>query len=163
VLWAADTKLEDAATARYEVNYPAGFEATLDVGAQRYEENTLYRFLVPSSLFWPGSDWHWNGQRFVRAYDEVAANLVGGGPLGIGPADYSGYINDWKTLRGDLELLDLTATETRLRYYSGWVEADAIAPYVAIVPVTRPSAPETNPLDSIKASLEPVDPFPQAD
>ncbi|MEO0458971.1 MAG: hypothetical protein AAF152_20645 [Cyanobacteria bacterium P01_A01_bin.114] len=164
VLWASDTELEEATgKPRYEVRYPEGFEVTLDLGAQRYTEDSLYNYTTPANFSWPGSYWHWNGDHFVRSQDEVSENHFGGGPQGLGPADYTGYINDWYTIRGDLDLLYLSDTETSVRYFSGWVEGDAIEPYLTVVMAEMPEQVQPNPLEPIKQSLEASEPFPQAE
>ncbi|MEM9905581.1 MAG: hypothetical protein AAF921_11220 [Cyanobacteria bacterium P01_D01_bin.44] len=164
VLWASDTELAEAdGNPRYEVRYPEGFEVTLDLGAQRYTEGALYRYTTPANFSWPGNDWHWHGDHFVRSQDTVSENHFGGGPQGIGPADYTGYINDWYAIRGDLDLLNLSATETQVRYYSGWVEAEALKPYPTVVVAEAPEQTKPNPLEAVKQSLEAVDPFPQSE
>lgn len=164
VLWSADTDIEAAdGASRYEVVHEAGFETQLEIGAERYAEDSFYDWLEPAGLVWPGRDWAWNGDSFVRSQDQVAQNHFGGGPLGIGPEEYSGYINDWNVMRGKLDLLELTDTKTRIRYYSGWVEADQLEPYAVVVPVERPDARKPNPLEAVKESLEPIDPFPESE
>ncbi|NEP18532.1 MAG: hypothetical protein F6J97_16790 [Leptolyngbya sp. SIO4C1] len=163
VLWAADTVLEsETGEPRYEVRYPEGFELTVDLGAQRYEQGSLYNDAVPANFYWPGTDWHWSGSRFERSQDEVAENHFGGGPQGIGPADYVGYVSDWNAIRGDLELLELTSNETQVRYFSGWVDTEALAPYPTVVEAEQPEQRAPNPLEPIKQTLEPTDPFSEA-
>ncbi|MBD2437705.1 hypothetical protein [Nostoc sp. FACHB-110] len=131
---------------RYEVVYPQGFTAKLNEGASNYE---FGRSLPPGkpSIDWPGFEWHWNGERFVRSLDEVSLNLSGGGPQGIG----SGQLNpevplNWNAMRGDLELVEISAKSTSVKYYSGWVDSAKLQPYLTVVPQTRPQNPQPNPL-----------------
>ncbi|MBD2486660.1 hypothetical protein [Aulosira sp. FACHB-615] len=137
---------------RYEVTYPQGFTAKLNEGASKYEfGRSLPAGKTP--IEWPGFEWHWNGQRFIRALDEVSLNLVGGGPQGIG----SGQLNpnpelarNWNAMRGDLELLDISPKSTSVKYYSGWVDSAKLQPYLTVVPQTRPQNPQPNPLLKVK-------------
>jgi hypothetical protein len=131
---------------RYEVRYPQGFTTKLNEGASIYE---FGRSLPPGKppINWPGFEWHWNGERFVRALDEVSLNLVGGGPRGIG----SGQLNpevpiNWNAMRGDLELVDISPKSTSVKYYSGWVDEAKLQPYLTVVPQIRPQNPQPNPL-----------------
>ncbi|MBD2445805.1 hypothetical protein H6G76_01290 [Nostoc sp. FACHB-152] len=131
---------------RYEVTYPQGFTTKLNEGASIYE---FQRSLPPGKppVDWPGFEWHWNGERFVRALDEVSLNLSGGGPTGIG----SGQLNpevpiNWNAMRGDLELVDISPNSTSIKYYSGWVDEAKLQPYLTVVPQTKPQNPQPNPL-----------------
>ncbi|BCL36393.1 hypothetical protein [Nostoc sp. MS1] len=131
---------------RYEVRYPQGFTAKLEEGRSNYE---FPRSLPPGkpSVDWPGFEWHWNGNRFVRGLDEVSLNLSGGGPRGIG----SGQLRpdapiNWYTMRGDLELLNLSAKSTDIKYYSGWIDDAKIKPYLTVIPQQRPQNAQPNPL-----------------
>ncbi|WP_066424898.1 hypothetical protein [Anabaena sp. 4-3] len=140
-------------TGRYEVRYPQGFTVKLDEGASLYE---FQRLLPPGKppVDWPGWQWHWNGERFIRGWDEVSLNLVGGGPRGIG----SGQLNpdvpiNWNAIRGDLELLDLSSKSTHVKYYSGWVDENKIQPYITVVPPAKPQNPQPNPLAAIAKQL----------
>ncbi|MBH8565513.1 hypothetical protein I8748_25620 [Nostoc sp. CENA67] len=145
VLWWSPTNFQTL-QGRYEVRYPQGFKVEVNEGGSIYE---FKRSLSPGKppVYWPGFEWHWNGKRFVRGLDEVSLNLVGGGPRGIG----SGQISpdapiDWNSMRGDLELLQLSAKSTSVKYYSGWVDAAKLQPYLTVVPQERPQNPQTNPL-----------------
>ncbi|MBE7381510.1 MAG: hypothetical protein F6J95_008895 [Leptolyngbya sp. SIO1E4] len=149
VLWATDS--------RYEVRYPTGFEITLAEGAERYPEDApRYPFTVPPRFVWPGTSWHWNGERFVRPLDTgmIETHYF---PRCI-TSDISGRsIGECEAMRGDLELLDLSAAETHIRYFSGWVDADAIAPYVTVVTADTPPRTQPNPLEAVKQSLDAVE------
>ncbi|MBH8555510.1 hypothetical protein I8751_24830 [Nostocaceae cyanobacterium CENA357] len=139
---------------RYEVRYPQGFTVKLDEGASIYE---LQRFLPPGKppVDWPGFEWHWNGERFVRGLDEVSLNLVGGGPQGIGSGQLSPNIPiNWNTMRGDLELLNLSPKSTSVKYYSGWVDEAQIQPYLTVVPQEKPQNPQPNPLAVLAKQLQ---------
>ncbi|MBD2501155.1 hypothetical protein [Anabaena azotica] len=131
---------------RYEVRYPQGFTVELEEGVKAYE---FPRSLPPGkpAVYWAGFEWHWSGNRFVRALDEVSLNLSGGGPRGLG----SGQLRpdapiNWNTMRGDLELLNLSAKSTNVKYYSAWVDDAKIKPYLTVIPQERPQNPQPNPL-----------------
>ncbi|BAY18638.1 hypothetical protein NIES21_44860 [Anabaenopsis circularis NIES-21] len=131
---------------RYEVTYPQGFTTKINEGASKYE---FGRSLPPEKppVEWPGFEWHWNGQRFVRALDEVGLNLVGGGPQGIGSGEFNPELPmNWNAIRGDLELIDISPKSTSVKYYSGWVDSEKLQPYLTVVPQTRPQNPQPNPL-----------------
>ncbi len=129
---------------RYEVRYPQGFTANLNDGV------SLFEFSLPPGkppVGWPGFYWHWNGHRFVRGWDEVAFNFVGGGPQGLGSGQFlPDTPMNWYAIRGDLELLDLSTESTRLKYYSGWVDESKLQPYLTVVPQEIPQNPQPNPL-----------------
>lgn len=131
---------------RYEVRYPQGFTVNLDEGASPYE------FPIPfppgkPPVSWPGFDWHWNGDGFVRGWDEVSGNFVGGGPQGIGSGEFSPNAPmNWNAMRGDLELLELSSQSTRLKYYSGWVDEAKLQPYLTVIPQELTPNPKPNPL-----------------
>lgn len=129
---------------RYEVRYAQGFAATLNQGAMLEEPN----FFVPAGkppVHWMGEDWTWNGDRFVRTLDQVEGDRFGGGDRGIGTSS-TAPLTDWYAMRGDLDLVSLTADATSVRYYSGWVEGNTLKPYPAVVPQARSNAPRSNPL-----------------
>lgn len=145
---------------RYEVKYHKGFTVTLaEQGAIPVSE--LFpvppqSFISGNPIYWSGHEWHWRGDRFVRGLDEVAFNEFGEGPRGIGP-DYleaSGLI-DRSAIRGDLELLRLSRQSVTLKYYSGWVEERAIAPYPAILPQEGAKKSQPNPLVEVANQLNP--------
>ena len=105
-------------------------------------------------LYWIGSNWHWNGDRFVRGLDEVELNMFGGGPMGIGSEPTQDYIYDHNAIRGDLELLELTENTTKVKYYSAWVEDSLLQPYLTLVPHDIPAKIKSNPLLEVKSSLD---------
>lgn len=153
LLWLADTDISSLeAPARYEIKYTPGLTATLAQGADYYvgpEDNPDDGY-----FWWPGKDWSWNGTRFVRPWDQVAVNYVGGGPQGIGPDDYENFVADWHTMRGEFELLALTSDTTELKYYSAWIDATGIEPWLTITPVTNESLDITNPTDAVLTDLK---------
>jgi hypothetical protein len=110
------------------------------------------RFLPPGKppVDWPGFEWHWNGQRFVRGFDEVALNLSGGGPGGIGvtlePTTGRTTAN---AIRGDLDLLEISPKFTKVKYYSGWVDEAKLKPYLTVLPHAWPQIRRPNPLAAI--------------
>ncbi|MDM9383213.1 hypothetical protein QUB80_21205 [Chlorogloeopsis sp. ULAP01] len=139
---------------RYEVRTEKGFTVKLDQGATQEQ---FRRFLPPGKppVYWPGFEWHWNGERFVRGFDEVAINEFGGGPLGIGvtfePASGKRTAN---AIRGDLELLEISPQSTSVKYYSGWVDETQLNPYLTVLPHAQPQNPQPNPLEAIAKKIE---------
>lgn len=146
VLWWSPID-QDNTQGRYEVAYNSGFSVTLDKQGI-YREKSIQPDWFPPA-FWAGNDWHWNGERFVRGFDEVSLNFFGGGPMGIsinqGGFDGNQKI-DTSALRGDLELLEITEESTKLKYYSGWVEDSVLKPYVTVEPHQLPKTTQPNPL-----------------
>jgi hypothetical protein len=135
---------------RYEVRYPQGFTVTLDEGAS--QEPAPWRFIPPGKppVNWQGNEWHWNGERFVRGFDEVASNYFGLGPTGIGSNKVTGDSpRNLNAIRGDLDLLKLSSTSTSVRYYSGWVDEAKLKPYLTVVPQEQPAKVKPNPLRAI--------------
>ena len=158
VLWASytdrlnpDTRQPDQK--RYEVRYEQGFTTTLDQGAEVWPDFSLCEGEPLCGLYWAGRDWHWNGAQFVRSHDEVSVNYIGGGPQGLGADAWAEPAPDWQAMRGDFDLLSLTASETQLRYYSGWVDAAELEPYVTVLPTQWSADREVNPLLAVKDSL----------
>ncbi|WP_144427377.1 hypothetical protein [Nostoc piscinale] len=149
VLWWSPVKFQTN-KGRYEVTYPQGFTTKLNEGASKYEFGRSLPTGKPP-IEWPGFEWHWNGQRFIRALDEVSLNLVGGGPQGIGSGEFKPELPmNWNAMRGDLELLDISPKSTSVKYYSGWVDSEKLQPYLTVVPQTRPQNPQPNPLLKVK-------------
>ncbi|WP_026087351.1 hypothetical protein ACF3DV_30860 [Chlorogloeopsis fritschii PCC 9212] len=138
---------------RYEVRTEKGFTAKLDQGASLEQ---FQRLLPPGKppVYWPGFEWHWNGERFVRGFDEVAMNEFGGGPWGIGvtfdPASGKRTAN---AIRGDLELLEISPKFTSVKYYSGWVDETQLNPYLTVLPHTQPQNLQPNPLEAIAKKI----------
>jgi len=140
---------------RYEVRYPQGFTVIVDEGGMLEPSNRLALSGKPP-VFWPGFEWHWNGELFIRGFDEVAENLVGGGPQGIASnRNQPNVQTNWHTMRGDFDLLNLSPKSTSVKYYSGWVDEDKLNPYLTVVPQERPQNPQPNPLISIADQLQP--------
>ncbi|GAX38596.1 hypothetical protein [Nodularia sp. NIES-3585] len=138
---------------RYEVRYSQGFTANLNEGA------SLSEYSLPPGkppVYWPGFHWHWNGEDFVRGWDEVSGNFVGGGPQGVGSGEFSPDAPmSWDAMRGDLELLELSTQSTRLKYYSGWVDETKLQPYLTVVPQELPPNPKPNPLAAKVKQISP--------
>ncbi|WNN88858.1 hypothetical protein [Gloeocapsopsis dulcis] len=123
---------------RYEVRYEPGFTVTLNEGARTEQ----FPQLIPPgkpAIDWAGSEWHWHGEYFVRSWDEVAQNEFGGGPRGIAVSMNvePDRPSNFNAMRGDLELLEISANATTLKHYSGWVEGTLLSPYLTVVPQTR--------------------------
>ncbi len=158
VLWWLP-KQREPLMGRYEIKYEPAMKVELSgIGATTWDEYYYDDREPPvweAPLFWAGSNWHWENNKFVRGLDEVELNLVGGGAIGISsgrPND--DFIFDIKALRGDLQLLELTKNTTKVKYYSAWVEDSLLQPYLTIVPKSRSSQSQPNPLLEIKSTLE---------
>ena len=153
LLWVADTDISTPeSSVRYEINYEPGITVELTQGADYYvgpegDPEDGY-------FWWPGQDWSWNGQRFIRPWDQVAVNYVGGGPQGIGPDEYTDFIADWRTMRGEFELLNLTPDTTEIRYYSAWIDADGVEPWVTVTAATNAPLNAENPTDVVLTDLK---------
>lgn len=147
VLWRSPLAYEDNAPGRYEVVYPEGFSTAIVGGKTTWSQWGIKKQAYSAPFNWPGAEWYWTGKRFQRGFDGVALNLVGGGPIGIGQKGFNPNTSpDVAAMRGDLDLLALTAGKTEVRYYSGWVDEALLSPYVEIVPVESISNSQTNPL-----------------
>ena len=160
VLWAAESygpnQPEGTApeVARYEVVYEPGFEATLSQGGYRVADAAAKRAVAGEPIFWPGRQWHWAGDRFRRGLDEVSLNYVGGGPYGLVTATTgSGLRFDHRAIRGAFDLLELTPEGTKVKYYSGWVDADELEVRPRLVPVERSGKMKPNPLTKMASDL----------
>ena len=158
VLWWS-LKQREPLTGRYEIEYQPGMTVEFsDRGATTWTE--LYRrgYQPPvwrPPVYWVGSNWHWDGDRFVRGLDEVELNLFGGGAMGIGSNEPNDdYIFDHNAIRGDLELLKLTKDASEVKHYSAWVEETLLQPYLTIVPHRRSPQMQPNPLLEIKSTLK---------
>ncbi|MEL6554666.1 MAG: hypothetical protein AAFQ63_14535 [Cyanobacteria bacterium J06621_11] len=160
VLWANRSSEENEAAqmTRYEVVYESGFETQLSQGGYRVANEAARRAAGraadDNNIFWPGSQWHWNGERFKRSLDEVALNLVGGGPYGLVTSNSrKGFDFDSNAIRGEFDLLELTSEHTKVRYYSGWIEGEGIDVYPTVVAVEPQTESKPNPLTEIAADL----------
>ncbi len=139
---------------RYEVVYQPGFETTLSQGGDRIADAAAQRAAGGDSIFWPGRQWHWGGDRFKRGLDEVSLNLVGGGPYGlVSSSARSGLTINNNAIRGDFDLLGLTSEGTKVRYYSGWVNSDKLEVYPSLSPVMPPQQIKPNPLTEMASDL----------
>jgi hypothetical protein len=145
---------------RYEVCYPQGFTATLNEQEITFFSEDIariYATIQPGkpSFRWSGSEWHWNGDRFVRGLDEVALNSFGGGPRGItdNRANPNRILNSY-AIRGDLDLLSLSEKSTSVKYYSGWIDDANIKLYLTTLPQQRLNIAQPNPLDAIVQRLK---------
>lgn len=156
VLWADQAQSDQANTGpvRYEVVYQPGFEAQLSQGGYRVANPVAQRAVRGEPIFWPGRQWHWAGDRFVRGFDEVAPNLVGGGPYGlVSSADDDSLTFDHSTIRGSFDLLSLSQETTKVRYYSGWIDGADLEIYPKMIAVTSPNKAAPNPLTKMAADL----------
>ena len=159
VLWISQTlpaadPNEAPGITRYEVVYKPGFETTLSQGGYRIADAAARRAAGGDSIFWPGRQWHWGGDRFKRGLDEVSLNLFGGGPYGlVSSSARSGLTFNHKAIRGDFDLLELTLEGTKVRYYSGWVNSDKLEVYPSLRPVTLLQQIKPNPLAEMASDL----------
>ncbi len=142
---------------RFEVSYQKSFMATIPEGGLRWPTQAQGRPLPEWDIqvYWPGEDWHWQGDRFVRGFDEVPANAVSFGPSGMSERGYSRTgIQDTNVLRGDVKLLSLDNEQTKIQYFSGWTEDNLIEPRFAIIPTYKTAPTEPNPLKAIAPQLK---------
>ncbi|WP_121968601.1 hypothetical protein [Leptolyngbya sp. BC1307] len=159
VLWAEQAQSDQPDQAntepiRYEVAYQPGFEAQLSQGGYRVANPVAQRAVRGEPIFWPGRQWHWEGDRFVRGFDEVALNLVGGGPYGlVSSTDDDRLAFDHSAIRGSFDLLSLSQEATKVRYYSGWIESAELEIYPKLIAVTPPDKAAPNPLTKMAADL----------
>ena len=158
VLWISQAlssaSAEQPSVTRYEVVYKPGFETTLSQGGYRVADAVAKRAAGGDSIFWPGRQWHWAGDRFKRGLDEVSLNLAGGGPYGLVSSRVQGGLTlDNDAIRGDFDLLDLTVEGTKVRYHSGWVNSDKLEVYPSLRPVTLPKQIKPNPLIEMASDL----------
>ncbi|MGB3788340.1 MAG: hypothetical protein WA949_10040 [Phormidesmis sp.] len=164
VLWASET-FEDAredasedggkpAVMRYEVVYEPGFEIQIPQGGYRLTNEVARRTGKGEDIFWPGRAWHWEGDRFTRSLDEVGVNMFGGGPYGLAASTRRDGLNlDSDAIRGDFDLLDITAASTQVRHYSGWIESSNLSVYPTVIPVDSPTKSKPNPLIELAENL----------
>lgn len=160
VLWFAPLDFQNP-QGRYEVRYPQGFTATLNEQGVTFLSKEVEQIRAKTQpgkhpFYWAGSEWHWNGSRFVRGLDEVALNLVGSGPRGItSNQSLPNRLPNSLAIRGDLDLLSLSKTATSVKYYSGWIDDANIKLYLTTLPQERPDVVKVNPLDAIVQQLKP--------
>ncbi|WP_017306043.1 hypothetical protein [Spirulina subsalsa] len=133
---------------RYEVRYEPGFEATLREGRRFWgfdPEDFPPDYLYP--LYWSGSEWHWNGDRFIRGFDAVSLNFFGGGPPAIrqDPDNYD-FPPDLRAVRGDLTILDIQDETMNIRHHSAWIDDKQLSPYLTLLPVQQVENPQGDPL-----------------
>ena len=156
VLWASyttDDELRTPDQSRFEVRYEQGFTTGLERGAEVWSDVVYCDGEPLCGFYWAGREWHWDGERFARSHDEVVINYIAGGPMGLGAELWAENVPDWQLMRGDFDLLTLDDAETRLRYYSGWVDAAELDPYVTVVPQSWSAAGQRNPLLDVMATL----------
>lgn len=153
VLWWSPQNYEGE-KGRYEIAYNSGFSVTLDdKGVMDWKERYSQEYKVDSweeIVYWPGKDWLWNGNKFIRPFDGVSLNYFGGGPGGI---------STWKnpeqqrpeiyTIRGQLDLIKLNNNSTSVNHSSGWVDDSLLNPYLTIVPTNKPKNMQPNPLKEL--------------
>ncbi|PPS42678.1 hypothetical protein [Chroococcidiopsis sp. TS-821] len=148
VLWSQPLDYQTRQS-RYEVRYQPGFTVTLNEGAKPAQ---FPQWIAPGepAIDWVGSEWHWQGDRFVRGWDEVAENDVGGGPRGIASSMNvePNRPSNFNAMRGDLEILAISENTTTLKHYSGWVD-DVLNPYLTVVPQARGQT-QPNPLTKLE-------------
>ena len=154
--WLPQNNRDSNSPGRYEVIYKSGFTFTLDNrGAIPWTDlynspQTQLSWQAP--LYWAGKDWSWNGNVFVRGFDQVPLNYFGGGFMGISQQEYSPNNLDINAMRGDLELVELSSDATTVKHFSGWVSDRLLEPYLTIIPIKNPSINQPNPLVSLPLS-----------
>ncbi|MEC4990615.1 MAG: hypothetical protein SAJ37_17935 [Oscillatoria sp. PMC 1068.18] len=151
ILWFSPVNFQEQ-KGRYEVRYDDGFIVKLDdIGGESWDNFYQGDYQPPVWLppvYWAGVNWHWNGESFVRSWDEVGLNYSGGGPQGISK---NGFVSsqegfDHNTIRADLEILELTKNTTEVKYYSGWVDEELLTPYLSVIPQEQQTNSQPNPL-----------------
>ena len=152
VLWWMFTESGDPPKGRYEVRLDEGFVVNTDQGASPRLEPTHIEIAGKVPMFWPGYQWHWRGDRFVRPLDGELS--VGHAGYGIGAESSSpGPVQDLSVIRGDLDLLDLSAEATQIKHYSGWVDDELLTPFPTVVERPYPEASQPDPLIEIDRQL----------
>ena len=151
VLWWLVTDGESQ-QGRYEIRLDEGLVTTVGQGASPILAPRWIEIAGKVPLFWPGYDWHWRGDRFVRPLDG-GTDLWIGGDRGIGPLERAITLPDWYAIRGDLDLIELSAETTQVRYYSGWVDDTLLNPLPTVVASSRPDVMQPNPLVEIDRQL----------
>lgn len=154
VLWWMPIE-ENSEKGRYEIKYDKGIEITLDNQGGNYWQEFEGQFNQVKSwdspIYWVANDWYWRGNKFIRSFDSVPLNYVGGGPTGINlQAENFSYPFNVVALRGDLDLLNITKNSTTLKYYSAWVDDELLSPYLTIVPQSNINKKQKNPLSNIE-------------
>ena len=139
---------------RYEVVYKPGLTVTLkDQGGVSWSEfyyNSRNREDWEASLYWPGKDWQWSGDRFIRPFDGVPLNSFGGGPTGISTWNMPQQQRpEIYAMRGDLDLLKLTKNTTEVKYYSAWIDDNLLNPYLTIISTKKSQKIQENPLTKV--------------
>ncbi|NJN74556.1 MAG: hypothetical protein HC799_18060 [Limnothrix sp. RL_2_0] len=140
---------------RYEVAYQTPRQITVKEGGYRWADQDN-RAVAPwdYQVYWPGHEWHWQGNRFARDFDEVDVNLIALGASGISERGYNrDGIQDTNVMRGDIRLLSLTTDETQIEYFSGWIDDGLLEPYFVMLPSTKQPIETPNPLKAIAPNL----------
>lgn len=142
---------------RFEVAYPVGIMVTVPEGGYRWQNEASSQPTPPweTNVFWPGREWHWGGDRFVRGFDEVNINVFALGASGISERGYTDAgLLDVNAMRGELELVELTSASTTVQHFSGWVEDGQIEPYFSVIPSRKMQPSTPNPIKAIAPTLE---------
>ncbi len=154
--WLPQNNRDSNSPGRYEVPYQPGFTVTLDdrgvISWTDLYQSPQIKVNWKAPFYWVGKDWSWNGNVFVRGFDQVPLNYFGGGFTGINQQEYSLNNLDINAMRGDLELIELSPDATTLKHFSGWVSDRVLEPYLTIIPVKNPSINQPNPLVSLPFS-----------
>lgn len=159
VLWFAPLDY-NTGKGRYEVCYPQGLTITLNDQGVTFLSQEVAQIRAKTQpgkppLYWLGSEWHWNGSRFIRGLDEVSLNSFGGGPRGItdNRANPNRILNSY-AIRGDFDLLSLSEKSTTVKYYSGWIDDANTKLYLTTLPQERADVAQPNPLEEIIRQLK---------
>ena len=86
--------------------------------------------------------------------------------MGIGLQEFrEDYLREMYSIRGDLDLLNLSRNTTEVKYYSAWIDESLLEPRIAIIPdqyphpiniPTRSISPKESPKETIQSSKERV-------
>jgi hypothetical protein len=142
---------------RYEIVYNQGFTLELNEETHSwsdFDETFGNAASWESPLYWVGREWYWRGDRFIRGFDAVSLNYVGGGPLGIvSPSqDYEKPPN-YHAVRGNLELINLTQDTVKLKHFSAWIDDSLLSPYLLIKLDQYPQNSQPDPLQNFLRSV----------
>ncbi|MGB2925457.1 MAG: hypothetical protein WBB82_09160 [Limnothrix sp.] len=140
---------------RYEVVSPTGLNATVNQGGF-FSPRQANQSSSPwdDRVYWPGEEWHWQGEFFERSFDEVDINLIALGARGISENGYElDGLQNTNAMRGRFELLSLTSDETRVKYFSGWVDDELLEPYFVVLPSDKQPIKTPDPIEAIAPNL----------
>lgn len=149
VLWWAGNQ-ESGDEGRYEIKYDLGTNLKLAEGFSSWQEIYGDEYSKPSwkaPVYWVGNDWYWRNEKFQRGFDSVPLNAFGGGFSGITiPSENYTFPLNSASIRGDLDLINISQSSTEIKYYSAWVDSKLLTPYLTLIPAPKFDQTKPNPL-----------------